>query len=182
MPFFCLVCSLPNKSANSVSLVPYLHISKISTTGLLPAYFSKFLKIFFSIFFKIYQIHLRLMHKACVSYAWNLTEIYVLDDPEICLRIAEDTLLEIFLRWVINKWNVLSFWPFWMKFSLFWCKYAILDVCPGGSTAIKMFPIKIKIPQSGICPALCVLFNVQSSLHENVVFLFLRACAMPRML
>ena len=122
--FFCLVYSLPNKSANSVSLVPYLHISKISTTGLLPAYFSKFLKIFFSIFFKIYQIHLRLMHKACVSYAWNLTEIYVLDDPEICLRIAEDTYLRFFWDGLYIR-DVLSFWPFWMKFSLFWCKYDI---------------------------------------------------------
>ena len=35
---------------------------------------------------------------------------------------------------------------FTMKFVLFWCKYANLDVCPGGSAAIKMFSIS-KMPE-----------------------------------
>ena len=39
---------------------------------------------------------------------------------------------------------------------------------------IKVINEKEKIPQSGICPALCVL-NVQSYLHENVV---LSVCAL----
>ena len=44
-----------------------------------------------------------------------------------------------------------------------------------GSSAINMFS-NSKIPQSGLCPALCVLRQC------TVVFLFVRVWAMPRIL
>ena len=101
--FFCLVCSLPNKSANSVSLVPYLHISKISTTGLLPAYFSKFLKIFFFIFFQdlsnSFKINAQGMRELCLKFDRDICVRWPWDLLENCWRY----ILEIFLRWVINK-------------------------------------------------------------------------------
>ena len=39
--------------------------------------------------------------------------------------------------------NLLSFWYFWMNFTLFWCKYTILHVSPGGYPQLH-FIMKVK--------------------------------------
>ena len=67
--------------------------------------------------------------------------------------------------------NLLSFWPFWMKFGLFRCKYAISYACLGGSAAIKMFSnSNIWIWSNGVGGGLAIFKNVWNSKSLNYPF------------
>ena len=75
--------------------------------------------------------------------------------------------------------DILLFWPFSMKFILFWCKYANLDVCPRGQSPSKCSQfytcLKLPIPQTWSktvwnCPK--ATMNVINIKHNNFMSIF----------